>query len=60
MKTINVVITKDGNITMDAQGFKGRDCEKYIKKLLDGLGKTDDKKKVEYYQTTNTNNINIE
>ena len=37
-KTIEVTISPDGEITIEAQGYAGASCEKETKKLEDALG----------------------
>lgn len=57
MKTIIIEIAEDGSLKLDAQGFKGADCEKATKALEDAIGTTSGrKKKPEWYQTNAGNN----
>lgn len=58
-KQINVCITPEGKIVVEGAGFKGSGCEKAIKKLLDGLGKAEGKKKHEYYLQDTSNQTKI-
>lgn len=52
-RTIEIIITPGGGITIDAVGFKGADCEQATKFLEDALGKTTQKRrKPEYTQRT--------
>ncbi len=39
MKTIEVIVAKDGSITIDAIGFTGTDCEKATAFLEQALGR---------------------
>lgn len=59
MKQVTIEIDTDGNIKVEAAGFKGADCEKATKALEEALGKTSDrKKKAEFFQAgTTTGNI---
>ena len=51
-KHIIVEIDLDGNIVVDAVGFKGAECEKATKAIEDALGmKTGGTKKPEYYES---------
>ena len=51
-KTIEVIIGPTGEITIDAIGFKGADCEKATQFLEKALGVVGKKvKKPEYHQT---------
>lgn len=51
MKSIEVIVGPDGEIKIDAVGFKGADCEKATKFLEDALGaKGKTQKKPEYHQ----------
>ena len=50
-KSIEVTIQPTGEISIDAVGFKGADCEKATKFLEDALGLVQEKrKKPEYHQ----------
>ena len=50
-KTIEVIVTADGSLKIDAVGFKGADCEKATVFLERALGKVSGKqKKPEYYR----------
>ena len=51
MKTIEIIITPTGDVSIDAVGFKGNDCEQATKFLKQALGKTTrNVNKPEYYQ----------
>ncbi len=49
-KEIEVTITPDGKIEFEGHGFKGGECDKEIKPLLEGLEIQDVKKKPEFFQ----------
>ena len=50
-KTIEVVVSSDGGITIDAAGFHGADCEKATAFLEQALGVVDARtKKPDYYR----------
>lgn len=58
MKQVTIEIDTDGNIRVEASGFKGADCEKATKAMEEALGKAGDrKKKPDYYQAGSTGNI---
>ena len=50
VKQIVVRISPDGDISVDAQGFQGAECEKATKKLVDALGGGESTRKPEFYQ----------
>ena len=51
MKTIEVIVSADGSIKIDAVGFSGPDCEKATRFLEEALGRTTGKsKKPEHYR----------
>ena len=51
MKTIEVIVQKDGTLKIDAVGFSGPDCEKATAFLEKALGKSTGKqKKPEHYR----------
>lgn len=53
MKTIIIEINPDGEIKIDAHGYKGADCEKATKALEEALGTTTKRaKKADWYQQT--------
>jgi len=55
--TIEVVVSPSGDISIEAVGFKGADCEKATKALEESLGVTKSRvKKPEYYARTTTRN----
>lgn len=57
MRSIEVIINHTGEITIDAVGFKGADCEKATAFLENALGtKQNRKKKPEYYAARNKRN----
>ena len=58
MKTINLEFTPDGEVRIEANGFKGPDCEKATKFLEEALASKEAKKKgrkPDFYTTTSTN-----
>jgi hypothetical protein len=40
-----IVIDKQGNVEMKAQGFKGKACEQFTKEIEDALGKVSSRTK---------------
>ena len=53
--TIEIIIAPTGEITIDAVGFKGADCEKATRFLEEALGVAGPKqKKPEYHQRGRT------
>ena len=51
MRKLICKIGQDGQITIEAEGFKGTACEETTRKYIEGLGKvTKDEKKPEYYE----------
>ena len=56
MKQVTIHITATGDLTIEAQNFKGADCEKATAALEKALGVTGGKKKKpEYYQSATQN-----
>ncbi len=56
-RTIEIIVSPIGDISIDAVGFKGPDCEKATQFLEEVLGVVGQKvKKPEYHQRANTNN----
>jgi hypothetical protein len=52
-QTIEVIVSPNGDIQIDAVGFKGADCEHATKFLEEALGcVTQKQKKPEYHQRT--------
>lgn len=52
MKSVEIIITPDGNVAIEAVGFKGKGCEKATKAFEEALGKVKSStKKPEYHQT---------
>ena len=50
-KQIEIMISADGEVSMDASGFKGGACEDAISHLHREIGKvTETKRKPEFYQ----------
>lgn len=50
-----IVIDKQGNVEMKAQGFKGKACEQFTKEIEDALGTVSNRKKTpEAYMTDKT------
>lgn len=51
MKTIEIILTPTGDLSIDAVGFKGADCEQASRFIEEALGKsTRSVKKPEYHQ----------
>ena len=51
MKKLICKIGKNGEISIDAEGFKGNACAETTRKYIEGLGKvTKDEKKPEYFE----------
>lgn len=48
-KEVEVIIDTEGNITLDAKGFKGRGCTEILDALSRGFRKGDSRKKKEFY-----------
>jgi hypothetical protein len=56
-KTIEIIVSPIGDISIDAVGFKGPDCEKATKFLEEALGVVGQKiKKPEYHQRNSGRN----
>lgn len=56
-KTIEVIISPNGQIQIDALGFKGADCERATRYLEEALGVVNNRvKKPEYHSSANTRN----
>ena len=56
MKSIEITITEDSQITIEGTGFKGKACDKAMEAFEVALGKqTERKNKAEYYQVTTGN-----
>jgi hypothetical protein len=56
-KTIEIIVSPIGDISIDAVGFKGPDCEKATKFLEEALGVVGQKiKKPEYHQRSTARN----
>ena len=50
--TVEIIVSPQGEITIDAVNFKGADCEKATAYLEEALGVVKDRvKKPEYHQT---------
>jgi hypothetical protein len=57
MKTVEILINNSGQLTINAAGFAGSDCEKATAFLEKALGKLAAKqRKPEYYQVRSRNN----
>lgn len=55
MKSVIVIITPDGEVQIDAVGFKGTACEKATAEIEKALGvPSTRKKKPEYHAQSNT------
>lgn len=48
-REVEVTIDIEGNVTMDAKGFKGRGCTEVLDALSRGFRKGDSRKKKEFY-----------
>jgi hypothetical protein len=56
-RTIEIMVTPDGAVSIDAVGFKGADCEQTTKFLEQALGLVSGKRyKAEYQQTVQRRN----
>ena len=56
-RTIEIIIATNGELQIDAVGFKGPDCEKATKFLEQALGVVGEKrKKPEYHQSAKKTN----
>lgn len=52
MKEIEIIIGKDGEVTFDLDGYKGKGCSEIAEKFSKALGKTvKSDKKCEFYQS---------
>ncbi|WP_079912061.1 DUF2997 domain-containing protein [Paenibacillus sp. 32352] len=62
MKSIEIIVKKDGTLSIEAIGFQGKSCEAATQALEKALGMTEQrKKKPEYYQRTSLQqNRNVE
>jgi len=55
MKTIEVIVSPNGEVSIDAIGFKGADCERATRYLEEALGVVGKRvKKPEYQQRSQT------
>jgi len=53
--TMEVIVSRTGEIQIDAVGFKGADCERATRYLEEALGVVSDRvKKPEYHARANT------
>jgi hypothetical protein len=51
MKHVEVIVMPNGEVKIEAVGFKGADCDKATRYLEDALGQVDKRKnKIEYSQ----------
>lgn len=57
MKKLTITVGKDGNSTIDGEGFSGGVCESTIKEIILAVGgeETEDKKKPEYFDPNGDN-----
>ncbi len=56
MKTVEIIINTSGQLTLNAAGFSGTDCEKATAFLEQALGKlTAQQRKPEFYQRNKRN-----
>lgn len=59
-RQLKIIVKKDGSISIDAEGFKGKGCAETIEKFK-SLGKeTHSAHKPEYYQDDNNFNAVLE
>jgi hypothetical protein len=53
--TIEIIVSPDGSIQIDAVGFKGADCERATRYLEEALGAVNNRvKKPEHHQSKRT------
>ena len=51
MQQIKITVTKQGQTTVEAEGFQGQACTEKTREILEALGpKRDDQKKPDFYQ----------
>ena len=56
-KTIEIIVSSNGEVQIDAVGFKGADCERATRFLEEALGVVSTRaKKPEYHAATTTQN----
>ena len=56
-RTIDIIVSPQGDISIDAIGFKGADCEKATRALEEALGVVSHRvKKPEYHASTTAQN----
>jgi hypothetical protein len=54
-KTIEIIVSPQGDISIDAVGFKGADCERATRFLEEALGVVSNRaKKPQYHQSRET------
>jgi len=52
MKTIEIIVTRDGNTTVRAAGFRGSSCREASRFIEQAIGKTQSERMTtEFYQT---------
>lgn len=50
-KKIHITVRPDGDVSLEAEGFKGRDCLEATRELEEALGTVEDReKKAAYYE----------
>lgn len=60
MQKINVIISKTGEVKVDAIGFQGGACEEATKRIINNLGlATGSEKKPEYWQDVDQIQTNL-
>ena len=56
-RTIEIIVSPEGDISIDALGFKGADCERATRFLEEALGVVSNRaKKPEYHASRSTRN----
>lgn len=63
MKTIDIIVKKDGTIEIDMNNFKGKSCDDVSKKLMEAFANiknVEEEKKPEWYDDVEeVNNIDL-
>ena len=54
MKQIEIIVRPTGELTVDAVGFKGADCEQATQFIEDALGRVQDRRKKPEYHVRRT------
>lgn len=59
-ETIEVIISKDGAVKLDAKGFSGKGCSIALNELAKALGSMSDfTKKTKFYDEEQTQEVNV-